>query len=217
MTKIIDGFKAAGVMAIMGAGTIVVMTVAPLVSLVAVPIFTIIALSQWVKHRSLYNRTLTNGIRSKFGRIEGQDYTRWDGKAVVQIKTNPTWQEQMHELMNAYVHGKNHRNFEIDTKQVIDYPFQTKEDLDWLNREFSRRKKKDLLDGDFKMLRAFSKALIPIAGVIWVLFSEIGAGGASSLGCSVCMLGADSEDKHWGWKEAIDFHEKILLRKLYNT
>lgn len=73
-----------------------------------------------------------------------------------------------------------------------------------------RRKKKDLLDSDLRMLRAFSKALIPIVGMIWVCSSETGIGGASVIGCTVCMMGGDSKNTHWGWKEAIQFHQKNL-------
>lgn len=214
----VDGLKAAAAFTVVWVGAVVVVAVAPVVSLVAVPIFALKALPKWVEHRSLYNRTLTGGSRAKFGRIEGQDYTRWDGKAVTQIKTNPTWQERMHELIDAYVHGQNDDSFEEDSrKQAVDSPFQTQEDLDWLKREFSRREKKDLLDSDLKMLRAFSKAIIPIVGVIWALLSETGMGGACEMGCRVCRMGDSLEDTHWGWREAIKFHQKTILNKLSNS
>ncbi len=48
-------------------GTIIATAVAPVVSLVTIPIFALKALPQWFEHRSLYNRTLTNGTRATFG------------------------------------------------------------------------------------------------------------------------------------------------------
>lgn len=218
MTKIVEGLKDAAAFTVAGVGAVVVVAVAPVVSLVAVPIFALKSLHQWVEHRSLYNRTLTDGSRAKFGRVEGQDYTRWDGKAVTQIKTNPTWQERMYELIDEYVHGQKDHSFKnVSSKQAVDNPFQTQDDLSWLKREFSRREKKDLLNSDLKMLRAFFKALIPIVGVIWVFFSETGMGGASEMGCRVCRLGMmGGKDTHWGWRGAIKFHQKTISNKLSN-
>lgn len=219
MTKIVDGLKEIAkftvTIPIIATGVVIGMAVAPLVSLVAVPLFALKALPRWIEHRSLYNRTLTHGSRAKFGRIEGQDYTRWDGKAMAQMNTPPTWQERMHELIGEDIHGQKDVSFETDpNKQAADNPFQTQDDLDWLKREFIRREKKDLLDSDLKMVRAFSKALIPIAGVIWVLSSELRVGGACQLECPVCATGDSSEDTHWEWERAIRFHQKFLSDKL---
>lgn len=217
MTKIVDGLKTAAICTVVGLGVLIVVTAAPVVSLIAMPIFALKAIPHWIEHRSLYNRTLTHGSRVKFGRVEGQDYTRWDGKAVTQIKTNPTWQDRMHELIDEYVHGQKDYSFRDSSKQGVDSTFQTQDDLDWLKQEFTRREEKDLLDSDLKMLRAFSKALIPIVGLYWVLSSEIGMGGACEIGCRVCMMGGDSEDTHWGWRQAIEFHQKTILNKLSSS
>lgn len=217
MTKIVGGLKAAAALTVVGVGAVVVIAVAPLVSLVAIPIFSLKALSHWDEHKSLYNQTLTNGSRAKFGRVEGQDYTRWDGKAITQIKTNPTWQERMHELIGVYIHGQKEDFYENYCKGQADSPFQTLDDFNWLEREFTRREKKDLLDSDLKMLRAFSKALIPIVGVFWVIYSETSMSGASEVGCRVCMMGRDSENTHWGWKRAILFHQETISEKLRDS
>lgn len=219
MTKIVKGLTIAATLTVVGLGAIVVVAVAPLVSLVVAPIFALKALPEWIIHRSLYNRTLTDGSRAKLGRVEGQDYSRWDGKTVTQIQSNSTEQERMHELIGAYVHGKEDDSFKTDSsKQAVDSPFRTQEDLKWLKKEFSRREIKDLLDSDLKMLRAFSKALIPVVGAFWVLFSETDMGGASNLTCRVCMMGgSDSEDTHWKWREAIKFHQKILSNNLSHS
>lgn len=198
---------------VFGMGTLVVGTFAPLVSLVALPIFALKALLNWGAHMYLYRQTLTNGTRAKFGRIEGQDYTRWDGKVVIQVKINPTAQERMHELMKKYFHGQNNRLFRKAGNQPPNCPFQTQEDLNWLKKEFVRREREDLLDDNLKMLRAFSKALIPILGVIWVLNTETQIGGASVMGCTVCM-NKSAGDTHWGWERAIKFHERILTNKI---
>ncbi len=188
----------------------VAVVVAPVVSLVAAPIFSIKALSKWIEHRSLYNRTLTNLSREKYGRVAGQDYTRWDGKAVDQVRTTA---DQMHELMGDHVHGTKDDSFSRLLGQE-DSPFKTEEDAEWLRHEFSRRETKELLDSDLRMLRAFSKAIIPVLGIIWVLCTETGPTGASQLGCSVCMRGGDSEDTHWNWRNAIQFHQSNLQRRL---
>jgi hypothetical protein len=75
------------------------------------------------------------------------------------------------------------------------------------------------------MLRAFSKALIPIAGLIWVYFSELDIGGASEIGCRTCRMaftafmenGDDPRKTHWEWREAITFHQRILSDKLSHS
>ncbi len=209
--RIVDGLKLAGLGVVLGVGAVVGVALAPMVSLVAVPIFALKALPKWIEHGTLYNRTLTDGRRAKYGRIEGQDYTRWDGKAVSQVKSNPTPQDRMHELINKYVHGQKKSPCKLTvSQQALDCPFKTGNDLTWLKSEFTRREIKDLLDSDLKMLRAFSKALIPLAGVFWVLYSETGMGGASQIGCSVCMTGGKASESHWGWQKAINFHKQAL-------
>lgn len=203
---------ATGGLLFVGCGLVAV-AIAPVVSLVAIPIFAFKALPQWFEHRALYNRTLTNGSRAKFGRIEGQDYTRWDGKAISSVLTKPTWQERVHEQLGLYFHGQEDDSFRKN-EQITDNPFQSKDDLDWLNKEFIRREKKDLLDSDLRMIRAFAKALIPIVGFIWVLFTELSTGGASNLTCTVCEKGWNTSDKHWEWRKAIKFHQARLSSKL---
>ncbi|MGL5264230.1 MAG: hypothetical protein ACRDAI_06645 [Candidatus Rhabdochlamydia sp.] len=185
--------------------------VAPLLSVVAIPYFSIKSLCKWIEYRPLYNNTLTNGSREKFGRIAGQDYTRWDGKAVRQESL--TLEQQQHELADAYIHGAEDPSFMKNRDKVFDNPFSAKEDYLWLNREFTRREKKEPLDNDVRMLRAFSKALIPLVGWPWVLMTETSFGGASQIGCDVCMKGqlalkdrAWSKEAHWGWRKAITFH-----------
>lgn len=197
--------------AVLAVSALVVTAVAPVVSLIAVPIFAIKALPKWIEHRSLYNKTLTNLSREKYGRVAGQDYTRWDGKAVDQVRTTA---DEMHELMGEHVHGAKDDSFWRLLGQE-DCPFKTEEDAEWLKHEFSRREKKDLLDSDLRMLRAFLKALLPILGLIWVLLTETGPTGASTIGCRVCMMGGDSENTHWNWRNAIQFHQNNLQRRLH--
>lgn len=217
MNRIVQGAEAIATVTALTAAAVVVTVVAPFVSAVAVPIFATKAFLHWNEHRSLYNRTLTNLTREKFGRIPGQDYMRWDGKAINQANINPTLTEKMHEAIGSYIHGSPDNSFTYNrSKEATDSPFRTQEDLEWLKREFTRKEKEDLLDSDLKMLRAFSKALIPIIGVIWILFTELSIGGASQIGCSVCMMGGDVENTHWGWREAIEFHRQSLQNRLIN-
>lgn len=210
--KITDGIKiaTAAIVAFAAVG------LAPLVSVIAVPVFAAKALLHWNEHRSLYNRTLTDFGRAKFGRIGGQNYMRWDGKNFQQSIPNASQIDKIHEVMGSYLHGSPDAKFRYDpSAETQDSPFKTPEDLAWLTREFQRKEKEDLLDNDLKMLRAFSKALIPIIGVIWVLYTEFSVGGASEMGCRGCLMGGpDAENAHWGWREAIRFHSKSLIRRL---
>jgi hypothetical protein len=214
MAIIADGIKTVAAYTVLGINGIIVGAAVSAVSVIAVPLFALKALPQWIEHRSLYARTLTNGSRAKFGRVEGQDYTRWDGKTVTQNKKDLTQKEKMHESIGSYVHGNRSYSFLKDSsKQATDNPFHSQDDLNWLNLEFTRREKKDLLDRDLKILRAFCKAVIPVFGMIWVIFSETNIGGASEFGCRVCRMSGDSEDLHWDWKEAVEFHQNTILNK----
>ena len=192
----------------------------PLVSIVALPIFCAMASYHWVKLSYLSWGHLSS---EKYGRIRGQDYTRWDGKSVTILDKEQLEVEQMHAEIGEPLHGRDDFNF-IDILRrncpPIDYPFKTEKDLNWINREVCRREAKDWLEMDLKMLRAFSKALIPFFGVIWVLQSEVLAfKGACFIGCRVCAIGSNSEveDKHWSWDQALDFHRKLLSISLHKS
>src|SRR5262245_28557711 len=126
MAKIENCLKTAGACVVTEVVAVAVFSIAPVVSLIAIPIFALKALSHFVEHRSLYHRTLTNGSRAKFGRVEEEDYTRWNGKAVVQIDTNP--QDRMHELNDVYIHGLG--NF--PSTPATDSPFQNVAGKEWL-------------------------------------------------------------------------------------
>lgn len=212
--------KAIAIVAVSTAA-LVAIVVAPLFSTLAMSYFACKTLYKWVEYRPFYNDTLTNGSREKFGRVIGQDYTRWDGKAVSQVKSL-TLDQKQHELADAYVHGAKDRFFMKNyDKEALDNSFSTNEDLLWLNQEFTRREKKELLDKDLRMLRAFSKALVPLIGPFWVLGTEMSFGGAFQIGCSVCMMGQRalkdpswSRKAHWGWKQAITFHRNNILREM---
>lgn len=115
------------------------------------------------------------------------------------LKIVPLWKIMIHEFLNN--------------------AFSTNEDSLWLNREFTRREKKDLLDNDLRMLRAFAKALVPLVGPFWVLGTELSFGGAFQIGCSVCMMGQRAlkdpsweKKAHWRWKEAISFHRDSIKK-----
>lgn len=193
-------------------GPVVVLAaiVTPIVSAIALPIFILKAIPHWITHNALYKETLYDGSRVKYGRIPGQDYTQWDGRATNREQTP---QDLQHAQIGMYVHGKNTPPREADITFSL-YPFRTRDDVAWLGRELSWRKQKDLLDFDVKMIRAFSKGIIPIIGLIWILATETGTGGASEIGCRVCQIGDDIEYRHWSLNEAITFHRDFLLKKL---
>jgi len=60
------------------------------------------------------------------------------------------------------------------------------------------------------MIRARTKALIPIIGAIWAWHTESAFGGASDLGYKDDGI----SEKTWSWKEAINFHKEILEARL---
>jgi hypothetical protein len=217
--KVPEGLKTAadriGLVTTLVVATAVAGALSPLVSVVALPIFAVKAIPKWIEHRSFYNKTLTDGSREKYGRVSGQDYTRWDGKKVVQVEVDAkaARRARMHEAIDKHIHGKEYFFYNHVNERAVDSPFQTQEDLDWLNKEYTRKEKKDLLDTDLKMLRAFAKAIIPFIGVWWVLGSEFKPGGASEFGCRVCSMGGN-EDAHWGSYQAISYHKKVLTQKL---
>lgn len=208
--KITNAAKFIAVPVFAGIGCVGLAVVLPAISLVTTPIFAFKAIPKWINHRKLYNATLLNGQRAPYGRINGQDYTRWDGQATGKPQTK---KEKLHELMGLYIHGANQKNDSIDE---ANNPFKTKEDIQWLRKEIKRREAKDLLDADLKMLRACAKGLIPLLGAIWILTTETGTGGASEFGCRVCRLGGEmGELQHWGWREALKAHEKKTRRKTH--
>lgn len=191
----------------------------PIVSVVALPIFSAMASYHWLKS-TYYSWGHQN--TEKYGRIKGQDYTRWDGKSVRPLNKEQSKIERMHAEIGEHLHGREDKNF-IDILRSntppFNYPFKTEEDLNWLNREVCRREAKDWLGTDLKMLRAFSKALIPFIGLLWVLKTEVLASdGACFIGCRVCMSGGmDAEDKHWSWDDALTFHQKLLSISLHKS
>jgi hypothetical protein len=250
-----------------------VILVTPLVSLVAVPVFAALALYHWNQHRSLYNQTLTDGKRAKFGRIEGQNYTHWNGtdrrkpdepenpyniedlkdienqnfqeeclhkiqkkeKYITYIKENCIYEiRKLHDRamelrmsrfqFSTYSHDKENRTFLNDVSQYPqDCPFQTKEDSNWLEKEFSRREKEEFLKSDLKFLRIFARAIFPVGGIMANRIAE--KFDKDSLLVKLQLVGAKGdikqdlgwdwqETEYWNWKEAINFHQHVLLRKI---
>ncbi len=193
------------------AATIIVSIIAtPLVlavSIVALPIFGMKALYDYAQHRSLYNKTLSNeGTRVKFGRIQGQDYTRRNGLELPQENINPDQikSKRFHELMDEYPHGLNEE--EERYEGYVDSPFKTEEDLAWLEIEQVRNERRLSLGFDVRMLRAFAKGLIPLIGMYWIAKAERDFHIASK------MVG---DEKHW-WSSsaALSFHQEKLREKL---
>lgn len=186
----------------------VAVVAAPIVSLVAIPVFALKALSKCIDHQKLYKQTLTNQTREKYGRIPGQDYTRWDGKEVVK-NLSPTVRK--HESMGEYFHGLEKNPFQ---EHAADNPFSTIEDKKWLALEHRRLQVKELMGNDLKMIRKFAKALIPLIGLIWVACTEVNTRrGASQFRCRACVTG-DGHQKHWSRGKSISYHINALGQKL---
>ena len=159
-------------------GFCIVAAIAPVVSAIALPIFVGRSIKHAVEHSIQYEKTLTvEKTREKAGRVKGQDYTRWDGKA---IERQQRWGEPICEEREYYYHGYTGKTFyhqgsseDQRTPRAEDCPFTTPEDWAWLDAEYARREIKETLESDLGFMRAFGKALIPVVGVIWVYTTEM--------------------------------------------
>lgn len=196
-SKIKSTFLFVGIFAVGG-------VVAPLVSLVALPIFALKALPVWIKSRSLYKQTLTDGVRAKFGRVEGQDYTRWNGKSLDAEAMDANQRAHGGPNHEYYLHGRVDKNFK-KSKEAIITPFSTKEDLEWLTIELERRKAIDwILPYRLNEVSLLAKMLVPLIGLSWAIATD---GIPSSFSCEVLKTcRQDHITKHWNWHDAINFH-----------
>lgn len=175
----------------------------PVIGLVALPIFAGKIIYYGIKYLYLSGRTITN--QTKFGRIQGQDYTKWNGKQIQNLNNNQTKNELIQNQVGNYLSGKDGMSFieALTEKNLpIETAFTNKKDLQWLDKEFERRKVKDLLDASLTTLQISCKALIPIIGIFWIL---------KTMKLNVNL---DCKHKYWHWTSAIDFHRKNLLKKL---
>jgi hypothetical protein len=181
--------------------------VTPLLSVVMLPISTVGAALLSLQHRNLYNKTLTNLTREPFGRIQGQDYTRWDGRAEPRFVSK---EEHAHAQKGIYVHGVSGNKF----KPSADSPFRTQDDLDWLNREFDRRIAKERVDDCWASAGLSLRGLIPVIGFIWLCKITVRLSMAGSTPCSTCYLKGTLNLDHWKWSHAINFHREHLKQRL---
>lgn len=208
MSVIENILKKTAACVVFGTGALVVTAVAPVVSAVALPIFALKAIPTWINYKIKYNRTLTNGQRERYGRVPGQDYTRWDGRAVEGKSRELTKAEKSHEKLNAYIHGRENLDFKNNLSPWVRSSFNTSEDVQWLDNEIDLRKAKVKLDADIRMIQIFAVSLVPIIGWMYAFVLATSVGGPSSMGCSVCLLDG-KEDKHWGWGESLSYHKKL--------
>lgn len=180
------------------------------VSLVALPVIGAKTLVSFTQHHFLYQKTMTNQTRGLFGRLPNQDYTRWNG-STLQAGTNRLSESlRKHEEINFYVHGAVSSPFNPSAQS----PFKNVEDLNWLDKEFTRRSKYDSFQKDLTLLRICLKSLFPF-GLIWVVFSEYipSNTNASPTSCHVCNT-QNLAATHWKWQNAINFHRINLKNQL---
>ncbi len=173
-------------------------TIIPLVSVVALPILGIQAAIKKLQYNVLYNKTITDCTRQPFGRITGQDYTRWDGKATNEPQT-------ANEL---YKHGCDDMHAlqaNVQAIDAVDNPFKSIEDAKWLTLESARREKLDSLMDSLDKIKIVAKCIIPIVGLVWA-FPDLKWHPVNY---------ADTRFKEeWGWNAAINFHQESLARRL---
>jgi len=179
-------------------GAAAAVTLIPVVSLVALPILGIKAAITKLQYNFLFNKTVTDCTRQPFGRIAGQDYTRWDGKSTNETQTEKLIYKHGHEDMHVL-------QANIQAIDAADNPFKTIEDAKWLTLEAARREKLDSLMDQLDRIKLVAKCIIPIVGLVWV-FPDLKWHPINY---------ADTRFKEeWGWKAAITFHQESLARRL---
>jgi|GEM_PF-3093644 len=206
----VNAAKFGGQVAVLGAlavGVVVAIVVLPFISAVALPIFALKTLPKAISYWFAYKATLVNGQREKYGRREGENYTRWNGKIHLMM---PTRGSLIHEKMGSFLHGKANHTF-IQKKEIAgNSPFKTADAIGWLEREKIRVKSREQLEVDLTWLRAACKGLIPVAG-FFMASAEIFKNTGSSLGCRGCNSRVEeSERLHWTQTQALDFHVHSL-------
>lgn len=190
--------KVTGYLILMAVVYTVGIALVPAVSIVALPIFAIKAIPTWLKHRTLYAKTLTNGTRARFGRINGQDYTRTNGRVTQQDNSQLTEGDRFHLSMGKFPCGKPDEPGRTPS-------FNTNEDYNWLQREFDRLPQEKLLVQDLTIVLAFACGLVPLIGPLLLL------GVLSPSDSEVCMDPGDGKP-HWSKKRAVEFHLDKALR-----
>lgn len=214
MLNAINGLKLTAIVVCGSIAFISSPAVAPLVSLVALPILGSRSLYHFYQERYFYKQTLNKiGQRAPCGRTKKQDYRQWNGKALPYSKVSF---DEVNRL-KVYEHGSQDDAFLSTTSPSIS--FSEFEDLQWLQREFKRKKAQDHLDTDLKMIRIFAKALIPVIGLSWVLLTEnwlllIENIFTKALNKKPDPTHKKHEDTVWTWEEAIQFHLKTGRRCL---
>lgn len=200
--------KAAGHCALVLVAYTVCIALVPAVSIVALPIFAIKAIPTWLKHRTFYAKTLTNGTRAPFGRIAGQDYTRRNGRVTQQDNTQLTEGDRIHLKMGKFLCGGPDAPGKIPS-------FNTNEDYDWLQKEYDRLPQEKLLDRDLKIVQAFACGLVPVIGPLLLLGTLMSPGGPSQA-CPGCMDVGNAKP-HWSKRRAVEFHlDKALRGRMAN-
>ncbi|MBA3957619.1 MAG: hypothetical protein H0X51_04385 [Parachlamydiaceae bacterium] len=182
--------------------------VTPFVAVVALPIFAIKACLDIRAYKPLYKQTLdSNGKRIRFGRVEGQDYTKWNGKCDNDDKLpigshGTSWDEGL-----SVTHGL--RTYPTFTQEGN--PFEGQDNIKWLENEKVRLEQKVRVDFSLKWLKASAKGLIPIIGFIWAAYEVNKVKQASRSGCNQCQYDGRREALHWSRKDAVRFHLEQLI------
>lgn len=194
--------------AMLGTAFVLVSLVSPLISLVALPILAVKTAKDYAEHKSLYKKTLTNQTRAPFGRVEGQDYTRWDGKEI-KVLSDDQMKKKLHKELRYFSHGcvengiTRKQRYEHDASPA-DCPFKTKEDLEWLKIELARVKKEKDFKWDKDYLCLFSEMLIPLVGVFL----------AYRTFRTLNNISKSAGEWKWEQVQAINYHIEALQLKL---
>lgn len=213
VNRVTEKLKEIGGGVLLVTGCCVGVAITPLVSLVAFPIFALQTISSYVGYKRLYNVRKLNPF--EFGRIQGQDYTKWNGK-FVDIKSRQLFEaRQLFEY--SYYHGSEDARFTNYFFQ--NNAFKTQEDLDWLNKEHRFIIAKYDYESLKTKTRVFFKTLFPIIGLIWVLGTEnlpFSLGGCGKIKCTCDDCGDNEKFKNWSIVEALEYQQSNLSKYLKN-
>lgn len=181
--------------------------------MIATPIFATKALVEHLSCKRAYSQTLENGKRELFGRVAGQDYTKWTGQEdALAILTTSKYLS----IEGYHPHGKKiaieYDEFEEElTPQQKNNPFSTEADKKWLQAELLYRNEEAKRNKTIMLTKVCALAIIPIVGFAAALYT---------LGKTSKTSATDAFAKkhtHWNYKTAISHHIKNIDEQLKNS
>ena len=130
------GFKTAGLIT----GFVVGSLISPVIGVVAIPIILLMSIKPWYATHKLYKATLIDGKRESFGRIPEQCYLHFTGRERNSAHDSPEDRSlnERHASKGLYLFEPQFKNDNPGQYAGIpgDCPINSKEDLEWLKKEY---------------------------------------------------------------------------------